>query len=241
MSLNVYSAYGLTIRTNMPCPELLLHPHPQQEPDVIIRLLGNTPHSICPSPEGAFEVLPGHFRLHIPGVARYSVDEGKRILIEPFAGSSPDAVRLFLWGSTMGALLYQRGLFPLHGSAVETPMGAMIFVGAQGSGKSTLAAEFLRRGYRLLSDDICALEATPEGFRVLPALAQLRLCPDAYGRLGQPATARLDSDKFVLSMDKEFCPGPVPLRSIHILSNHDTDGPRLEVLHGFDRVQSLLE
>jgi hypothetical protein len=186
-------------------------------------------------------VLPGKFRLDIPDLARYSVEEGKRIVIEPLAGSTQDKIRLFLLGSTMGALLYQRGLFPLHGSAVETPWGVMIFVGAQGSGKSTLAAEFHRMGYRLLSDDVCAIEQTPDGFMVLPALAQLRLCADAFGRFGSPKGARFDVDKFVVPLGDRYCPEPRPLRAIHVLSNHDAETPRFKVLRGLDRVRFLLE
>jgi hypothetical protein len=141
----------------------------------------------------------------------------------------------------MGALLYQRGLYPLHGSAVETEWGAMIFVGVQGAGKSTLAAEFHRRGYRLLSDDVCAVERTAQGLRILPALAQIRLCADAYERLGTPAGSRFDVDKFVVPMGDGYCPDPVPLRAIHILAEHDAALPRFEALRGLSKVQSLLE
>lgn len=141
----------------------------------------------------------------------------------------------------MGALLYQRGLFPLHASAVETPWGAMIFVGDQGVGKSTLAAQFHSRGYRLLSDDVCAVTATPEGLRILPALAQFRLCADAYERLGTPEGARFDVDKYVVPMGDGYCADPVPLCAIHVLSEHDEASPRIEELRGFDRIQRLLE
>jgi hypothetical protein len=177
--------------------------------------------------------------LDVPGVARYSVEDGKRILIEPMADSTPEKIRLFLLGSTMGALLYQRGLFPLHGSAVETPWGAMIFVGVQGAGKSTLAAEFHRQGYRLLSDDVCAVEHSPNGLRILPALAQIRLCADAWQRLGTPEGSRFDVDKYVVPMGERYCPDPVPLRAIHVLADHEV--PRFEPLRGLSKVQCLLE
>jgi hypothetical protein len=171
----------------------------------------------------------------------YRVEVGSRIFIAPLSELPAEELRLYLLGSVMGALLYQRGLFPLHGSAVETRWGAMIFVGIQGVGKSTLAAEFHRRGYRLLSDDVCAVAATPEGLQVLPALAQFRLCEDAYQRLGAPPNARFDVDKFVVPMGEGYCPHPVPLRAIHVLAEQESGPPRFEVLRGFDRVQRLLE
>lgn len=241
MSLNTYWAYGLCIHAEIPCPELPSHPRPAEDADVMIQMLQPVPHVEEALENGYFEVRPGVFRLAVPGVANYRVEQGRTIWIEPHAGASPEEIRLFLLGSTMGALLYQRGLFPLHGSAVETKWGAMVFVGAQGAGKSTLAAHFHRRGYRLLSDDVCAVAASGDGFQILPALAQVRLCADAYERLGTPAGARFDVDKYVVPMGEGYCPDPVPLRAVHVLCGENTETPRFEVLRGFDRVQRLLE
>ena len=241
MSLNADRAYGLSIHTALVCPELLPHPHPITDPDVTITLLPQETDMLCPLPDRSYEVQPGCFRLDVPGVARYRVEEGKRIFIEPLANASPEMVRLFLFGSTMSALLYQRGLLPLHGSAVETPRGGMIFVGAQGSGKSTLAAEFHRCGYRLLSDDVSAVESTPLGLRILPALAQFRLCANAYERFGESPEASFDIDKFAVPMGERYCPDPTPLRAIHILCDQSVELPRFEVVRGLDRVRRLLE
>lgn len=241
MPLNTYWAYGLCIQADMLCPELPVHPQAGAEPDVVVRLLAPVA-SISESLEhGYFEVGPRVFRLAIPGVGQYRVEDGSRIFVEPLADAAIDKVRLFLLGSSMGALLYQRGLFPLHGSAVETEWGAMIFVGAQGAGKSTLAAQFHRRGYRLLSDDVCAVTETPGGLQILPALSQFRLCADAFDRLGIAVEARFDVDKYVVPMGEGYCPDPVALRAIHLLSDHDEAEPKIEVLRGFDRVQRLLE
>jgi hypothetical protein len=241
MPLNAYWAYGLSIHAELVCPELPLHRRPGAEPDVVVRMLAPVTAVSDALEHGYFEVRPGVFRLAIPGVGQYRVEEGRRIFIEPLVDASVDKVRLFLLGSSMGALLYQRGLFPLHGSAVETEWGAMIFVGAQGVGKSTLAAEFHRRGYRMLSDDVCAVAATPEGPVIVPALAQFRLCADAYDRLGGAEGARFEVDKYVVPMGEGYCPDPAPLRAVHVLRDHDPDEARIEVLRGFDRVQRLLE
>jgi hypothetical protein len=241
MSLNAYQAYGLSIQTDLVCPELPPHPHPTYEPDVTITMLGEEASIPSPLSDRSYEVRPGCFQLDVPGVARYRVEDGRRILIQALASASPEKVRLFLLGSTMSALLYQRGLLPLHGSAVETRWGGMIFVGPQGSGKSTLAAQFHRQGYRLLSDDVCAVESTPDGLRILPASAQFRLCADAYQELGASPEAYFDVDKFAVSMGERYCPHPVPLKAVHILSDASAEGPRFEVVRGLERVRSLFE
>jgi hypothetical protein len=252
MALNAYWAYGLRIHAELMCPELppLVPSSLAQktgEPDVTIHLLSAVSDASQVEEPSHYEVQPGVFHLTIPDVARYRVEDGRRIFIEPLAGASPEKVRLFLFGSVMGALLYQRGLFPLHGSAVETRWGAMIFVGAQGAGKSTLASQFHRKGYRLLSDDVCAMASTSDGLQILPALAKFRLCADAYERLGAPSSGQFDVDKFVVPMGEGYCPHPVALCAIHILRIDDSPDsvhaatPGFEVLTGFDRVQRLLE
>jgi hypothetical protein len=241
ISLTGYRAYGLSIHTELACPELSPLALGGEKPDVTIRLLQPAAATDEILANGHYEVRPGLFRLDVPGVARYRVEDGRRIFIEPRLGVSVEQVRLFLLGSVMGALLYQRGFFPLHGSAVETQWGAMIFVGNQGAGKSTLAAQFLKKGYRVLSDDVCAVAPAPDGFRVLPALAQFRLCADAFERFGPTAAARFDVDKFVVPMGESYCPDPVPLAAIHILADHDEEFPKFQIVRGFSRVQRLLE
>ena len=128
MSLNAYWAYGLCIHAEIVCPELPPHPEPSGNPDVTIRLLSPV-ETISESLEnGYYEVRPGVFRMAVSDVAQYLVEEGNRISIQPLVGAAPEEVRLFLLGSAMGALLYQRGLFRPHGSAVETHCEVMIFV-----------------------------------------------------------------------------------------------------------------
>ena len=241
MNITAHQAYGLCIHTEIACPELPLHPQPAAIPDVTIRLLPPVPSVSETLEAGYFEVHSRIFRLAVAGVGSYLVEEGSRISIEPVEGTPLEEVRLFLMGSAMGALLYQRGLFPLHGSAVETRWGAMIFVGDQGVGKSTLAAEFHQRGYRLLSDDVCAVTTGTKKLQVLPALAQVRLCTDAYERLGQPPGGRFHVDKFVVPLNDGYCAQPAPLTGIHILKNRDEGEPQFTLLRGFDRIQGLLE
>ena len=240
MSLNAYQAYGLSIQTDLVCPELPRHSHPIDNPDVTITLL---PGEATPWPlaDRSYEVQRGCVQLDVPGVARYRVEEGRRILIQPHASASPEKIRLFLFGSTMSALLYQRGLLPIHGSAVLTQWGGMIFVGPQGSGKSTLAAEFHRCGYRVFSDDVCAVECTPQGVRILPALAHFRLCPDAYLKLGASREGYFDVDKFAVPMGERYCSHPAPLRAIHVLCDVGAMSPRFEVVRGLERVRRLFE
>ena len=182
----LYRAYEINFASEIEFPGMATTDDDPALPRVTIRR-GEVPEFLDGRQDdnSYYQVEPHRILLRIDGVARYLISKGRDITVAPAPEAHPDTVRLFLLGSSMGALLYQRGLLPLHGSAIETPRGAMVFVGPQGIGKSTLAAHFQRRGYRILSDDVCVLARDgSDGLRVLPAFPKLRLCPDALERLG---------------------------------------------------------
>lgn len=192
-----------------------------------------------------FQITPHNFLLTIPNVARYHVYKGQQVIVDPFPNADQDKIRLFLFGSAMGAVLYQRGLFPLHGSAISTEHGVVIFVGPQGIGKSTLAAHFQRRGYYLLSDDVCAITKHADStFQVLPAFSQLRLCTDAFERLGNTSvnmtSARFDVDKYVVSLTQASNSECYPLYAIYQLTDHDLPVIIQKKMQGFERFNLLL-
>jgi hypothetical protein len=172
-------------------------------------------------------------------LARFLVT-GREVRVDPAPGALREEVQAFLLGPVLGLVLHQRGLLPLQASAVETPEGAVVFVGPSGSGKSTLAAHFRRRGYRILADDTAVLaEDGRGGFRVLPGMPQLRLCPDAHERLGSP-DGRQEADKVVLSLGRTFSPVPAPLRAICFLKHHREAATVLRPVVGFHRIGWLL-
>src|SRR5690606_10479084 len=113
----------------------------------------------------------------IPGAAIYRVRDGCEIAVSPFEDADPGLVRLYVLGSCMGALLLQRRMLPLHGSALAIDGKAYVIVGPSGAGKSTLAAALAARGQRLISDDISPIrwqedEALPS---VVPSYPQQKL------------------------------------------------------------------
>ena len=145
-----YTAYGLKIESDIECPELLAGEEtPGDGTEPVRILLGKVPASLeNPRANGVlYQARPGQFLLRLDHIAGYLVSNGAEIVIDRVPGSLDDEVRLFLLGSAFGALLHQRGFLTLHGSAIETPKGAMGFTGQSGVGKSTLATAFRTRGY----------------------------------------------------------------------------------------------
>lgn len=179
-----YHAYGLNIASDLECPELLRGNG--AAPDVRVRL-GNVPEQLD-SPKAQdvpYQAAPQQFLLKLDRIARFLVCNGNEIVIERAPEATDGDLRVFLLGSVIGALLHQRGVLPLHASAIETRLDAVAFAGEVGLGKSTLAAAFHRRGYRVLADDVCTVSLDQEGKPlVTPAYAQLNLWADALEQIG---------------------------------------------------------
>ena len=63
-------------------------------------------------------------------------------------------IEILLFGPVWAALCHQRGLLPLHASAIVTRGGIAAFAGHRGAGKSTTAALLSLLGYELVTDDV---------------------------------------------------------------------------------------
>ncbi|MCQ2516587.1 MAG: hypothetical protein MJ094_06960 [Saccharofermentans sp.] len=146
----VYSAFGLTIDSEL---ELLA---PLSEGAIDLRIT----YGQCPADIDDKLVDFGWVKTNkyeslviIENVARFYVTNGNRIVIEKL-GTDDEQIRLYLMGTCMGAILQQRGIIPLHGSCVCNGEKSLVITGNSGAGKSTTAAEFLKRGWSLMSDDV---------------------------------------------------------------------------------------
>jgi hypothetical protein len=238
-----YKAYGLNIASALPCPELSPH---TGEAEVNVRY-GAVPDSLGDaSVKGSYyQAAANRLLLIINGVAKYLVSEGKEILIEPNLPSKDEEVRLFLLGSAFGALLHQRGLLPLHGSAIEADGGAVVFLGPSGLGKSTLAGAFYKRGYRVMTDDVCVLSISPEKTpMVTPGYPQLKLGTKVARKLGENFSKlrRLQAElgKHGLPLREGYCDQPLPLRRLYLLSTGGTQGFKVIPLEGVEKLTVLL-
>ena len=130
---------------------------------------------------GAIEVDPYLFAtatqylLRIAGIARYLVTEGRKFVVDPDANALPLDVRAYLLGAIFVVLCQQRGLLPLHASAIAGKSGVVAFLANSGHGKSTLAAHLAQRGFRVLADDVCLIDATQPAAMVIPTAPWLKL------------------------------------------------------------------
>jgi hypothetical protein len=220
-----YFAFGLTIASEFPLPELVaLHVPPVGEPDVLFH------HAALPQvPSGMTVGEDGEVNLSIDKVGRYRIRGGREIAVCPLGGAPERDVRLFLLGSAFGALCHQRGLMPLHANAVVFNGRAFAFAGPSGIGKSTLAAYFRSRGLDVLCDDVCVVSFDAQGRPLAwPGLPRLKLWEEAAQAFGYDSA---ELERAVEGLEKYHVPltgtalkGSYPLAALYVLDDAAQDG-----------------
>lgn len=217
----LHQCYGLGIDSEIPLPELGSRT-PGCVVDVTIRRgrLAGPPPTATALPLGLWRG-PGVIGLDVAGTASYQVRDGSEIVVDEDPDADPLAVRLFLLGTAMGALMMQRGHLVLHGNAFRVGDACAVVVGRSGAGKSTLAAELQRRGHDVLADDVVPVDA--DGM-AQPGYPRIKLWDDAVARLGLDSA---DLERVATSVDKFQLPivrrwtDPLPLRWVYVLERHE--------------------
>jgi len=244
----VYSAFGMRLTSEIALPELTRSVELTEEIDVEVAVgdlsrVWNEEQTIYHS---FYAVLDDQVLFYIPDTAIFSIQDGRKVIVSPIAGADEKKIRLYLLGTCMGVLLFQRKTFPLHGSAVVIEGKAYAFIGDSGAGKSTLAAAFLSKGYSLLSDDVIAVTLSDEGVpSVVPAYPQQKLWQESIDQLGMESSGYVplyerDSKKYAIPVVAKFFTEPVPLGGVFELVKTEDDHWEIEPVEKLKRFPVLL-
>ena len=241
-----YVAYGLHVRSPIALPFTPVPVPPAGEPDVTVRI-GEVPDTPPAPADGATKALrreaaPRPFKRKIRNVARYLVTGGRDILVEPLGGSDHE-VGAFLTSTMFAALLRQRNVVAFHAGAIETDMGAVLFMGVKGSGKSSLLAAFVERGYAMLADDMTGVVLDAGGRAVaLSAFPNMRLWADTLDALGWQGRKREkvheDGEKYLVPVER-FRDAPLAVGAVCVLESRPEEGIEVETVPTDDALWGL--
>lgn len=222
-----YFAYGLGIHSAIPLPEFI---PVDIECDVTIRLekSDRTPTDYVPlaaiDKPLYLKINTSEAIIAVKDLAVFVVRGGQEIVIIPAQNQNIDArlIRLYIVGTVMAVLLYQRGLLVLHGSVVDVNGAAIAFLGQSGAGKSSTAAAMHKYGYQLLADDVAAIKLNSTAI-VFPGFPQIKLSSEAAVSLGYDAKSQMSphavKEKHGYRLQQEFPQAPLPLKCIYVLAD----------------------
>lgn len=223
-----YRAFGLSVQSDIELPGFLEADMPGP-PDVVVRRAPIDPDEIVRRNASGDVIGTAP-----PGILRAVAENGMLLTVDPDPEADTDFVAAVVSGELFAALLRQRGLLVLHGSAVARDGRAIGFLGNSGWGKSTLAAALVGRGWRLLTDDLLVVAGLRGGRAqgVAPTVVaghpSMRLASEAADRLAERSqvrhTAHTFTTKVRMDWDSAFLDETVALDRLFVLD------PRLSEL-----------
>lgn len=238
-----YGIFGLKAASDIMLPQLV---EAAGEPDIHI-ISGEVPKELASviGKNDFIQVSESELLFTVAGVGRYYVSSGKYIVVEPESDCNEQLVQLYLLGSAMGALLLQRDMLPIHGSAVVIENKAVIITGGSGAGKSSLTLAFREMGRLFLTDDIAALTQDKDGnIYVQSAYPQQKLWKDSIEAMGNESEtlAQINSsrEKYYYPAARGFCDSPVRLGAICEIVPQDCAMPELRALNGVEKIDILM-
>jgi len=232
----VYLLGGITFFSEIVLPELPLIQRQEATPHPVTIRLGDVSDHL----PGAVELDPDCFAtasqylLRISGIGRYLVINGREIVVSLEAGACPLDVRAWLLGTIFVVLCQQRGLLPLHASAVSSEpvngrQGVVAFLARSGQGKSSLAAHLAQRGLRVLADDVCLIDLAPaDEVTVIPSAPWLKLWRNSLQNLGRQAEGLervfSEDDKYRLPLKTAWKREPIR-KLVFLEGNEESHSP----------------
>ncbi|QAY68450.1 aldolase [Paenibacillus protaetiae] len=227
-----YQAFGQTIQSDILLPELIMADSPISDIDVTIRYenLSRKLNEFIQN-RTSYQIKKGYFAFYVPEVACFVIENGDMISVYPDKQENLDRIRLYVLGTCMGAILHQKQIVALHGSAIVIQDKAYAFVGDSGQGKSTLASAFIQQGYKLLTDDVIAIKMINDNPMVMPAYPQQKLWQEslaAFGMNPERYSPLFDREtKYAVPVSSNFINTPVPLAGVFELTKLDCELPKL--------------
>jgi hypothetical protein len=245
LATNIYKGFGLSIYSEIPLPELFMDSVGNNKVDIIVELADLTTLWNELAKPNHFCIIKDQCVLFkVPNVAIFYMENGNKILVSPIEGVRENQVRLYILGSCIGAILLQRRILPLHGSAIAINGKAYAIVGDSGAGKSTLASALLNKGFKLLSDDVIPVSLNDCNVPVVTsAYPQQKLWQeslDAFGINSNNYEPIFDREtKFTIPVQADFSRSSLPLAGIFELVKADCNEIKIEPISTLQVLHTL--
>jgi len=151
---HAYVLCGWHTRSDIPLTSVPTSVRGDESVDIVIQIAPGYSPMAKNAGRLVFEHSAQRSLIRVEDVADFEVKGGRQIRVWPAAGAAQKDIEIFLLGPAWATLSHQRGMLPLHASAIVTKGGIAAFAGHSGVGKSTTAALMGALGYELVADDI---------------------------------------------------------------------------------------
>lgn len=235
----LYKAFGLVIESELPIPQIAELQGVQSDVRIVRAQLRGIVDPDAPTTAEGGCIIPTLTD------TLFRVTNGNLIEADICDEDTASNVAVYLMGSCMGAILVQRGFMLLHGSCVTDGTHAVLITGDSGAGKSTTAAEFLKRGWKLVTDDVTCVfdrDGVPMVQSSYPSQKLWQDALDHYEKSEGDIHSLYfseDREKFGVNVADSFYDGVCPLSMVVRLVAAD-HGTCLSPMEGMAKVDQLM-
>jgi hypothetical protein len=237
-----YQVFGLSVSSEIELPI------PENSFDIaqVEICFGETPVNLGDGAKRGvvYEALPNTVLIKVFDIARFYIVNGTSIVVMPLEKYDNKSAAAFIMGSVFASLLYQRGIMPLHASALEYNGKAVIICGVSGAGKSTLALGLTKHGFHIICDDIVPISFQNNFPVASSGFNQSKIWKDTATMMDisvEPLVKVRDAmDKFYYKVENALLSKePLPVKHIFILSATNKEKQESKYLEGKDKLLVL--
>ena len=223
--MHLYSAFGLQIDSDVPIFLLSKNKLAKEESLPKVRIVNNEELEL-PLPNYTQDIFT-----HATGtktlfyrkkIGLFNITKDKIEYKKSRHCSDHDFLRILMSLPIGYCLMYNNNLV-MHASAVSVEGNASLFIGKSGMGKSVLAYQLIEKGFKYLSEDICAV--SDKNF-VQPSMPFIKIS-DEFIKNNFQKTYKLNSDKRnrkgLFIDQKKFLNSPQIIKNICIFNDSATE------------------
>lgn len=213
----VYDIFGLSFGSDVEFPQW---PKTTRKPEIFLRHELLTAEKIHQGQRTGRRVANHLYHEYLDSSILFEIVDGHTIKYDLRKSIADDVLRGWVVGIFLPVLLRQRGLLVIHACTIKKNGSSAVFVGNSGWGKSTIASFFTQQGWKLLSDDVTAIDVTTVPFpTALPGFPDVRIRPqsrfiidsfDALPKVHQKTDKRIHRSS-------AFTSTSAPVRKVYVL------------------------
>ena len=208
MEKKYYRIYGLTLASDYEFPQFISIDEPVGGPDIEIEYGGISDEIMNYLAQGYYAGHKNHDKWFSNKAGVFWIHDDRKInFIEYDEGTVDDAAQ-YLPGMCLSILLWFRKMIMIHGACLRYKDKTIVIAGDSGSGKSTLTTELIKKGAKLIADDVTGIGSENGEYYSYPAFPAQKLCMDQVERNDIDTTGlrqiRYDLNKYEIPREDQF-------------------------------------